>query len=543
MTDRRAGRRARSQAPRPIRSEWATLLNDRKMLSFPGRLPTPADELLVQGFFADPLPRAWRSWVSECGSVAGLGRGLLGLRPRGADGSERDREDALDVLMLLRLTEDAFPGDLLPIELLPDRQLHAVCVGSAERSPVVLVDLDRPELRVDAAKSVTDFVYDWSRDLHAIAAVVEEADRTDDAAETVLLRPDEWSTRRLCSQNVIVGLLQTRHNRDTNEHDVAVFSTAGLTSFAPGAATRWALTTVLTEAHQSGGTLAVNFVRRSRADGALHPDRTERKGAGLPSAVVRWAAAHGVRLDQRDSRWDHETGERLFAAAAPLTDGLRALLPDAAVPVPTVCAAVSTGTWPALDVEIVLRWAQDPARVLTGGAPVSDRLRYVADQHVVRAAVLMSSLARHLRRAGQPSASDEDDTAADLAVAVAEPDPAGPRERTLGQVRFATKGPEPLHLGWPCLAGRRPQGAGLTVRVLPVDAGLLAQIGPALVSVMAAGEALVVPADAAARGHQLGRLFDAAQDAGVAVFAAPDYTTSLDVAIAARLDRSRMSRR
>ena len=512
------------------------------MLSFPSQLPTEADAALVQEFFPDLLPHAWLSWVSECGSVAGLGRGLLGLRQRGGGSSPHDREDALDVLMLLRLSEPTFPSDLLPIEVLPDRQLHAVCIGSAGRSPVVLVDLDRPEVRVDAAKDVIDFVYDWRNDLHAMAAVVEEAGNLEDGAEPVQLRPDEWSTRRLCSQNVIVGLLQTRHNRDTNEHEVAVFSTAALTSFAPGAATRWALTTVLTEAHQSGGSLAVNFVRRSRVNGKLDPQRTDNTGPRLPSAIVRWAAAHGVRLDQRESRWDHQTGERLFVAAARLPDSLRALLSETAVPTSTICAAVSTGVWPALDVEMVLRWARDPLRILTGAVPVSDRLRYLADQHVVRSAIIMSSLMRHLQRAGQPSASDEDDTVADLAVAVAEPEPTGLTERSLVQIRVTLKSGEPLHLGWPCLAGPRTQGSSLAVRVLPVEAELLAEIGPGLLPGMSAGEALVVPADAVARGHQLGRLYQAAQDAGVSVLAAPDYTTSMDVAIAARLDRSRMSR-
>lgn len=447
------------------------------------------------------------------------------------------------MLMLLRLTEPDFPEDLLPIEILPERQLHCVVVASHGGSPVVLVDLDRPDIRVDVARNVVDFVYDWRSDLHAMATVVDEVARSDETTEPVLLRPDEWSTRRLCSQNVIVALLQTRHNRDTNEHEVAVFTTAALTSFAPGAATRWALTTVLTEAHQTGGSLAVNFVRRSRVRGQLDPQRTEKTGQRIPSTVVRWASAHGVRLDQRQTRWDHETGEQLFVTATQLPDSLRRMLPHPAVPSPTVCAAVNTGVWPALDVEIVLRWAQEPTCILTGAVPVTDRLRYLADQQVLRSTMILSSLLRHLRRAGQTSASDEDDTARDVAVAISGPPPFNPNEQTLAAVTYTATDGEPLLVGWLQLAGVHRPRRVLTVRVLAVEADLLAEVGCNVVQSMPPGEALLVPADATARSHQLTGLFQAAEDADVTVFAAPDYTTSMDVAIAARLDRSRMSRR
>ena len=168
--------------------------------------------------------------------VTGYGRALLGLSRRDSGGGTSDREDALDVLMLLRLSEPAFPPDLLPIEILPERQLHCVVVGGHAPGRVVLIDLDRPDVRVAAALNLQDFVWQWQQDLHAMAAVVTEVLGSDESDEAVLLRPDEWSTRRLCSQNVIVAILQTRHNRDTNEHDVAVCATASLTSFAAGAA-------------------------------------------------------------------------------------------------------------------------------------------------------------------------------------------------------------------------------------------------------------------------------------------------------------------
>lgn len=536
MTERRRTARG-SPAERSSGSRWTALLSDRRMVSVSTQLPSEADVSRVRALFAEPLPEAWVSWVLACGSVSGHGRSLLGVRPRRPTGPDVEREDALDVLLLLRLTEPRFPRDLLPVEVLPERQVHCVVVGSGR---VVLIDLDRPEQRVDAAVDVADFVYEWRADLHAMAAVVEEVVDGSDG-EVRLLRPDEWSTRRLCSQNVIVALLQTRHNRDTNEHDVAVFAVAGLSAFAAGAPSRWALTTVLAEAHQAGGSLAVNFVRRARSKGVLDSRRVQPAGQRIPSSIVRWAAAHGIRLDGRQTRWEHDVGEALFVAATRIPDSLRALLPRVPIAPATVCAAVATGTWPALDVEIVLRWAEDPQRVLGGAVGPTDRLRFLADQQVVRSAIMLSSLLRHLQHQGQASASDEDDTLREIVVTVGTTSH-GRVDRTLSAVGFASRDADPLHVGWRSLTGPPAAVPQLGVRTLAVDANLLAELGPALVAGMAPGEILLVPADAAARRQRLWTLLGAADAAGVAVLVAPDYTTSMDVAIAARLDRSRMSR-
>jgi hypothetical protein len=228
-------------------------------------LPGDADIARLARYFSSSLPRAWVSYVSECGGLAGYGRALLGLSRRDDDGNTSAPTDALDVLMLLRLSEPGFPADLLPVEILPERQLHCLVVGGSGPGRVVIIDLDRPGLRAPAAANLQDFISQWQQDLHAMHAVVTEVLSGAESEEAPLLRPDEWSTRRLCTQNVIVALLQTRHNRDKNEHDVAVCATADLTSFATGAAARWVLTTILTEAHQAGGSLAVNFVRRARS--------------------------------------------------------------------------------------------------------------------------------------------------------------------------------------------------------------------------------------------------------------------------------------
>jgi hypothetical protein len=540
MSDRKPATATRGAA-NTQKSPWATLINDRRFISTARNLPGDADLALVQEFFARLLPAAWTSWVLECGTVAGMNRALLGLRPRREDPSPADREDALDMLMLLRLSEPAFGDDLLPVEILPERQMHCLVVG-AGGSPVVLIDLDRPDLRIPVAKTFNDFVYDWRNDLHAMAAIVEEISAAGTEIETVLVRPDEWSTRRLCSQNVIVGLLQTRHNRDSNEHDVAVFATATLTSFAAGAGTRWALTTVLTEAHQAGGSLAVNFVRRSRSNGKLDPQRTDRVGQRIPPTIIRWASAHSISLDWKATGWDHDTGEQLLVAATRLPDSLRSLMADAPFPKPTICAAVSTGAWPALDVEIVLRWSDDPTRILTGAVDATDRLRYLADQQVIRSAMLLSSLLRHLERIGQVSASDEDDTRREVTVNISAARPAALADPALCAATFTAGGGEPARVGWPRLAGPEPSPTPLTVRALAFDADVLAEYGPAIVSHMTSGESALVPADALARSHHLTALYQAAESAGVTVLAAPDYTTSMDVAIAARLNRSRMSR-
>ena len=529
------------------REQWSWLSND-PMVARSGSLPDDADVARIAGHFDADLPRAWVSWVKECGTLTGYGRALLGLSRRNSDGSTTDREDAADVLMLLRLSDPAFPADLLPIEILPERQLHCVVVGGHAQGKVVLMDLDRTNLRVAAAASVQDFVSQWQQDLHAMAAVVTEVLARDESAEAVLLRPEEWSTRRLCSQNVIAAVLQTRHNRDTNEHDVAVCATATLTSFAEGAATRWALTTILTEAHQAGGSLAVNFVRRSRrpekGGRGFHPVWISPRRQYIPLQLAAWARAHGVTLQRRDGRWDHETGERLLLAATRMPDSLRAHLSEVDISPAAVCAAITTGNWPALDVEYVLQTCDDPLRLLAGRVDPADRLRYAADQQVVRNAMVLSALLRHLERSGQPSASNDDDTIRHVDVDLCA-DASDEFDRTLWLTRYSVDDAEPFSIGWPVLADVPPESGQLTnifVRVLCVEADVQTAIGPAVVQRMGTGETLIVSADALASLSQLAPFIEAARACGVRVLAAPEYTTTLDVAIAARLNRARMSR-
>lgn len=512
------------------------LLGD-SLLTHSSSCPAADDVAIVQEFFDDPLPKQWTGWVMESGYLAGCGRALLGLRRQHSGISGDDREDALDILLLLRLTEQDFERNLLPIELLPERQLHCLVVGAPGNGKVVLVDLDRPDLRVEAAANLADFLYQWRADLHAINSVVTEVRSRPDTDETVLLRPDEWSTRRLCSQNVIVALLQTRHSRESNEHEVALFATATLTAFAPDAPTRWALTTILTETHQAGGSLAVNFVRRTK-DGRVH-----NKGQRIPPSIGRWAARQGITLDTRETRWDNETGERLFVATTRLPPTLRELLPHTDSSPATVCAAIATGTWPALDVEIVLRWAADPRRILTGSVGPADRVRYLADQQIVRSAIILSSLHRHLQRAEQLSASDEDDTIQPIGVQIADSAPDGATDPTLSAVTFTSLDHEPLRIGWPMLAGQPRAADTVIVHVLASEASVLKDVAPDIVALLEPGSVLVVPADALSRAHELDGLFAAAREADVFVTSSPDYTTTMDVTIASRLDRSRMSRK
>lgn len=537
-------RPSRSRATNP----WEWLTRD-PLISTERDLPAVEDIAFVQEFFADRLPTSWTAWITQSGAPAGYGRALLGLGPRTTDVPDDAPEDVLDVLMLLRLSEPGFGTDLLPLEVLPDRQLHCLTVGTSGPGTVVLVDLDRPELRVRAASNLRNFLSQWQQDVHAIAMVVAEYLSFPDGTEAdTLLRPDEWSTRRLCSQDVVVALLQTRHNRDTNEHDVAVCATATLSSFADGAPARWAMTTILTESYQAGGSLAVNFVRRARARGkdgedGYHPFRTEFRRQPVPLPLAEWAHSQGIMLNERSGRWDHETGERLLVAATRLPDSLRALLPSVGVAPAAVCAAVATQTWPALDTEVVLRWAADPARVLTGAVPVTDRLRYLADQQVVRGAMMLSALHRHLQRGDQPSASDDDDTIRSIDV-----DFGGartvPGHDAIGEtVTFTAADGRLVAAAWPVLAGHPPPSDGrLAVRTLAADADLLAVIGLAALHGGRPGEVLLVPADASARRRELTDFLAAADRAGVCVLSAPEYTTTMDVAVARRLDRARMTR-
>ncbi|CAL9653029.1 hypothetical protein [Streptomyces sp. enrichment culture] len=495
-----------------------------QLRSFSPGVPDAAEGLFPR------LPRAWINWVRRYGALADRDgrRNLLGLPKEGPA-----HLDAVHTTRVLRLL-NGLPENLLPIELLPDRQAACV-VASDDRGPVVLLDLDDINAGpAPWAPSLTDFVYEWYGDLTSIGIVLHHLDDQERAvrkgrrARDQLERPGEWTVTRLCSEDVVLAVLRTRHNRVHNLQDISVFATAALTSFAPGATVRAALCAVLSDAYRAGGPLAAAFVGKGSGQGTI------------PGPLRRWAAERGVSLPRRGG-WDATTGERLYVLAADLTSGTRGLLPLDGVSTGAVCSAVASGMWPPVAVEALLRWSAHPERILTGAVDVTDRLLWLADQQVCRSALTVASMARRIARAGQRSASNDDDTATPVQVAFGPP--LAGVEPCLSAATLTVPEGREARLGWTSLSGAEPGNRSLTAHVLAVENDLLPGHLVGLADMIPAGRVIVIPADAhTTTDPAIATALEQARAAGLTVVASPDYTTTLDTLADAAVLRARTAR-
>jgi hypothetical protein len=490
----------------------------------------PADSVVVERAreFFGVLPADYVSYLTRYGNVQDNregGRVLLGLT--GSSGS-----DILHAARILRALYDLDPR-WIPIELLPDRQV--ACVDStSSKGLVCLIELDRPELgSVELAPTLLDFIYDWLTDANGIASVIDHIRRQRQAVEAGLRardqldRPGDWTVTRMCTQDVVFGVIRGRHNREHNRYDVSVFATAGLSSFAADAPVRAALTSVLCDAYRCGGPLAVAF----GVDG----------NGPIPGPLRRWATGVGVTLPRRGG-WDAATGEKLYLRSTDLTDGTRAMLPLAGVSSATVCHAVASGQWPTEAVEALLRWSAAPHRILTGAVAVTDRLAWTIDRQGIRAALVLAAVARVLRRAG--TVSEDDDSGIDITVTFAAEAPER-CDASVGAVEITATPERAMELPWRSLAGRAQLQKALRLRILAVENHLLPDQLRTLAHTLGdcTGVTVIVPADAnTTTDPALGHALREAALSGLHLLAAPDYTTTLDAIAERALARARTAR-
>ncbi len=511
-------------------ARWSGIDSDLRSRRLRAAGPARADAIEEARALFGRLPDAYRDYASRYGSLrAGSGewddaRYLLGL-------TNDPATDARQTARILRALYE-LPDNWLPIELLPDRQVTCVDATSPNGA-VSLIDLeDLAAGPVPTAPTLLDFVYEWRADLSAIAATVDHLRYQREQVEAgrrpadKLDRPGDWTVARMCSQDVVLAVLRTRHNREINRYDVSVFATATLSSFAPGATVRAALTAVLSDAYRSGGPLAVAF----GGDG----------NGLIPGPLRRWAAARGITLPHRGG-WDAATGEALYLLAADLTPGTRDMLPLTSVSTAAVCHAVASDAWAPEAVEAILRWSPAPQRILTGSVPVTDRLNWIIDRQTIRAALVVAAAARVLRRGA--STSDDDDSGLGVTsnfdvLTVPGADP------STGLVRFTADDGRPLQLPWRPLTGEpAAPAASIGMHVLAVENHLLPQQVEQVVRSMEPGRLLIVPADAnTTTERRIAAALTTASEHGVTVLAAPDYTSTLDASGERAVLRARTAR-
>jgi hypothetical protein len=481
------------------------------------------------------LPVAYRSMVEAFGHVDGV---AVPYRLLGLSDDRRVRPTSASILAELRLADPEFPSDLLPVEVLPESQIACIHLNGSDDPPVVLIDVDRDPLElVPVAQRYSDFCFDWLTDVRGmdtllrhtrnIDRAVREGRRPADKTE----RPDDWRAYRFCSQDVLVGAVLLRHNRDDNVTEIAALPCATLTSFADDAPIRALLALVFADSYRSGGDLSLQFVTNAVRD--PRPART-------PGVVVRFARKHHIRLGHPAEGYvDPEAGRRLFVEAVACPDGLRSLLRADATPIDAaaVCFAISSGTWDPIAAEYLVRNAHGPRRLFRGAAAALDSAVFTIDQIDACHALLLSHLARRIAAGpGLLATRDTEDTAMQLDTEFTDH----------GTVRFSAL--DAIATGW---AADGSDIERKLIEVVPLygDAEQLADRIPPITRWLALAAAedfepyVLVPRDAEGiPAAQVERILDLLDEVGVGLFVAPVYTTTLEFDAGRRIEHARTSR-
>lgn len=512
-------------APPRQRDVWAGIAGAISRGELKARASGDLD--VARGVFAE-LPPIYEEWAQRFGALTTPDgkRKLLGvIEP----GQSRDLDAPYTARMLRALYR--LPRQLIPIEMLPDNQINCV-LSDNKRAPVVMIDLDDVSAgHVRVAPSLEEFIYEWRADILSIKAALTHLQKKREAIAAgrrtadQLDRPGDWSLTRLCSDDVVLAVLRTRHNRQHNRQDVSIFATTTLTSHAPGAPVRVALTALLSDAYLAGGSLAVEF-------GA-----SDQGGGPIPGPLRRWAYQRKVQLPIRGG-WDAATGETLYALATNLTSSTCELLKVRGVATGVACFAVASGALSPLALEAILRWSPNPKRLLGGGG--RGRVDYLADQQTMRSALLLTSVVRRLEN--RTLTSDDDDVPAHIEVEIGDMPPQG-MDVSASAIRLVTPDGLTTRLEWRPLAGVETDGSDATIHLLAVEDDLLASQLAAALPAIEAGSVVVVPADALTnRDVALASVLADAAERRVVVVACPDYTTTLDASADRFLQRAATAR-
>lgn len=520
MSGRRSRESGRAQTPRaraqPKRRTGPTItrvgpVHPRAITLFEQRL-------------AVNLPSDYRAFLERDGAMVGRVH-LLGLR--------RSNEQPATIYEATAAVRSAGVRDkLVPVEDLGGGRYACVdCdLGSPTAGRVILVDLDRPDEETLAADSFTEYERTARNDAFAIAQVERRARRSD---PTKLPRSHRWRALRLCTQNVVVGLLELRHNRDEDLLEVAAFASDDRPEFRPLESTRALTLMLLSEAFKCGGSMAVRFLYSGRELSRF-----------LPPNLHRLMKANDFEIP---AQGELQVGQaiRLYLALTDLGEDVRAqltdLLDEAPLEVARACYVVNAGIWSSAELDIILASAPEPDRLLGGAALAAPFVLLERDVRVARRALLAGRLDRALASAaslGPGAISVEDDVTA-LPRAVVD----------CGDVlRYELEREIVMPWGWPRDAEHATASGSIAAFLRPWDldqmvAGLDAEIETVGQATADGQRWLVVPRDAVAAPEDAQRRWTAtALAAGVGIAVATDFVNTLDSEALRRFERSRLVR-
>jgi hypothetical protein len=346
------------------------------------------------------IPDSLRKTLETIGEIKAVGMPykLLGLTEEKAR-----RPTMASILAEIRMTNYNFPADLLPVEVLPERQIACVVLNGRDDPPVVLIDLDDPEFskprkrKPEIAPKYSTFCQDWLADVKGMKTAggflrrEEQKKSRGEIPTDKAARPDEWRAYRFCSQDVLIGLPLVRFNREENITEIAAFPCADLSSFDASTPVRALLTLVLSDAYRSGGDLSLRFVATANA--------MNNKPVHVPSRILRFAWNNKINTkEMKFGELSADVAKRLYIRCLLCTDSFKALLErnDIGLNAAAVCYSISNGLWDAVAAEYIARYASSPNRVFQGASTQIDSLKWQIDCTVASNAMALGLFVKKL---------------------------------------------------------------------------------------------------------------------------------------------------
>jgi len=219
-----------------------------------------------------------------------------------------------------------------------------------------------------------------------------------------LPRNDVWRPYRLCSQDIVIGLVVARHSLDDNCLLVDVCLAFDPREFEPNSGSKMTTVFLLSEAYKCGGSMEIRFGENV-------------EGGRVPRCIRDLAAQAGLDLSHlSEARLSPSEARQLFLSVSDFSPSLRAGIDALAdrghLSRERACYVVHHGVWTRAELEAVVLGSPEPDAILAGDVAEEDRHLFLRRLQYARAAVLGGFLDRRLatrERMGESGTLDLED--------------------------------------------------------------------------------------------------------------------------------------
>lgn len=238
---------------------------------------------------------------------------------------------------------------------------------------------------------------------------MDEKNHYTNTGEGKLPRSQDWRVHRICSRDIILGVLAVRHQMGVNCLLVDLFLPIDLPPFETSGSLIFMTLFILGDAYRCGGTMEIRFT--ANVDGGQVPRKLQ--------ALARQVGAPIKPESLAQNRLDPDDSLRLYAALTGFSTNAREYIQQKSINPLKACFVIHRGIWSKPEVEMLLFLSRNPERIFSGGPAPADWRAWSVELHLGRSAILGGYLTRALaRRSPQEASEDIEDDNREVTIAV-----------------------------------------------------------------------------------------------------------------------------